>query len=133
MVYIDTNILLDIVFKRKNCDIAEVLFRTLFQKEEEACISASAVTDLFYIIRKETHDLRRTYELMGNIFKLVFVLPVTTDDVKAAFQRRWKDFEDCVQYKVAEHNGVKYIVTSNVKDYEETAVKVMKPEDYLEM
>lgn len=131
MVYIDTNILLDIVFERRDCDIAVAAFRKIFQNGENACISASAVTDLFYIIRKETHDLQQTYELMENIFKLVTVLSATSSDIDEAFKKRWKDFEDCLQYTIAKNNGIEYILTSNVKDFEEAGIKVMKPKEYL--
>lgn len=97
---IDTNIILDMVLKRENCDTCMELFRKIRAFGIEAYITASSVTDLFYIIRKETHDTIQTYTIMENIFKLTAILSVTENDIRDAFQERWKDFEDCVQYRL---------------------------------
>lgn len=58
---IDTNVILDMVFKRSGCDISMELFRKVKETGASAYITASSVTDIFYIIRKETHDTGRTY------------------------------------------------------------------------
>ena len=63
---IDTNVLLDMVLKRNGYDISVKLFRKIREQGILACITASSVTDLFYIIRKETHDAERTYVIMEN-------------------------------------------------------------------
>ena len=63
------------------------LFRKIREQEVLACITASSVTDLFYIIRKETHDTERTYVIMENIFCLVTVLSNTYDIPQNIIQR----------------------------------------------
>lgn len=97
----------------------------------DACITASSVTDLFYIIRKETHDIGHTYEVMENVFKLVFVLSVTEKEIQNAFFQKWKDFEDCVQYMTAKNNGADYIITVNVKDYADAELPVRTPSAWI--
>lgn len=82
---IDTNILLDIAFKRANCEKVKKLFLLIQEKDAIAVITASAVTNLFYIIRKSTHDVDKTYTVMENIFKLVNILSVTDKDIQIAF------------------------------------------------
>ena len=82
---IDTNILLDMVFKWPNCEKVKKLFSLILEKDVLAVITASAVTDLFYIIRKLTHDIDKTYNIMENIFKLVSILSVTDKDIETAF------------------------------------------------
>ncbi len=74
---IDTNVLLDMILGRNGYDISMQLFRKIREKRVSAYITASSVTDLFYIIRKEMHDTERTYTVMENVFKLVMVLSVT--------------------------------------------------------
>lgn len=129
---IDTNVILDMVFQRGGYDNAMKLFRKIRENKYSACITASSVTDLFYIIRKETHDTERTYVIMENIFKLATVLSVTEKDVKDAFGRKWKDFEDCVQYMTGKNNGVDYIITANRKDYAEVSLPVRTPAAWIE-
>lgn len=130
---IDTNVILDMVFKRQNYNVGIELFRKIRSSGMDACITASSVTDLFYIIRKETHDTQQTYEIIENIFKLVAILSVTEKDIHDAFRKKWKDFEDCVQYMTGKNSMVDYIVTCNQKDYEEDLLPVLTPEACIKM
>lgn len=70
---IDTNVILDMVFRRNVCDDSMKLFRKSRDNGDRVYITASSVTDIFYIIRKEVHDMEQTYVIMENIFKLVSV------------------------------------------------------------
>lgn len=60
-------------------------FKVIRESNSRAFVSASAVTDLFYIIRRETHDTAKTYGIMENIFKLIKVVSVTERDIYTAF------------------------------------------------
>lgn len=130
---IDTNVILNMVFKRCGFDDAVQLFRKIKESNNNAFITASTVTDLFYIIRKEMHDTDKTYVVMENIFKLVGILAVTEEDIHLAFEQKWKDFEDCVQYTTAKNNRMDYIVTGNHKDYEDSSLAVLSPKDCIEL
>ena len=131
---IDTNILLNLIFKRNGFDVASDLFKGIFEHGYTGYITASAVTDLFYIIHRNFRDTEKTYQSMEYIFKLVNVLGVMPDDIKEAFQNGWKDFEDCVQYTTAKNNNIDYIVTANIKDYsEDSANIVITPEQCIDI
>ena len=128
---IDTNVILDMVFQRNGCDNSMELFREIRNNGDSAYITASSVTDLFYIIRKEVHNMEQTYDIMENIFKLVSVLSVTEKEIQDAFKLRWKDFEDCVQYMTGKNNAVDYIITVNKKDYADAKLPVQTPSDWI--
>ena len=129
---IDTNVILDMVLKRSGYDISMELFRKVRETGAGAYITASSVTDIFYIIRKETHDISRTYVIMENIFQLVSVLSVTEKDIRDAFGQKWKDFEDCVQYMTGKNSNIDYIITVNGKDYADAMLPVMTPAVWIE-
>ena len=129
---IDTNVILDMVLKRSGYDISMELFRKVRETRAGAYITASSVTDIFYIIRKETHDISRTYVIMENIFQLVSVLSVTEKDIRDAFGQKWKDFEDCVQYMTGKNSNMDYIITVNGKDYADAMLPVMTPAVWIE-
>ena len=129
---IDTNVILDMVLKRSGYDISMELFRKVRETGAGAYITASSVTDIFYIIRKETHDISRTYVIMENIFQLVSVLSVTEKDIRDAFGKKWKDFEDCVQYMTGKNSNMDYIITVNGKDYADAMLPVMTPAVWIE-
>lgn len=129
---IDTNVILDMVFHRKGCDDSMKLFRKIKDYGYVAYITASSVTDLFYITRKVLHDTGQTYAVMENIFKLVTVLSVTEKDIMDAFGRKWKDFEDCVQYMTGKNSGADFIITVNRGDFEDVLLPVRTPAEWLE-
>jgi len=54
-------------------------------------------------------------------------------DIKEAFGKKWKDFEDCVQYTTGENNRMDYIITVNHKDYENAMLPVITPTAWIEM
>lgn len=128
---IDTNVILDMVFHRNGCDNSMKLFRKIRENGDSAYITASSVTDLFYIIRKELHDTGQTYVIMENIFKLVAVLSVTEKDIQDAFGQKWKDFEDCVQYMTGKNNAVDHIITVNEKDHADAELPVQTPSAWI--
>lgn len=125
--------ILDMVFKRNGYDIVMELFRKAKNSKFTAYITASSVTDLFYVIRKETHNINQTYIIMKNIFRLVVILSVTEQDIQEAFKQQWKDFEDCVQYITGKNNKMDYIITSNNKDYVDDLVPVLAPTAWIKM
>lgn len=129
---IDTNIILDIVFGRKGYEVSLELFRIIERKGFRAYITASAVTDLYYIIRKETHDTEQAYQILEHIFKLVAVLSVSANDIQDAFQKKWKDFEDCVQITAAENNRLDCVITGNQKDFIKSLLPVWSPQECID-
>ena len=128
---IDTNIFLDVALNRPGSVEARQLFLKMEEEGDSAFLTASAVTDLFYIIHKKLHDVSKTYMVMGKILSVVNVLLVNEDDIMTAFHAGWKDFEDCVQFVVALHQRMDYIITRNAKDFEDNSIPVISPEEYL--
>lgn len=119
------------IFNRNGCETSIKLFKKSKQGSDCAYITAS--TDLFYIIRKETHDTKQTYCILENIFKLTKILSVSEEDIQDAFKEKWKDFEDCVQYTVVQNNEIEYIITGNTKDYTNASLPVITPQEYLKL
>lgn len=130
---IDTNIILDVVLNRAGCNNALRLFQTAQTMGDCAYITASSVTDLFFIIHKSTHSKDATYKALHYILSLVRVLPVAEQDILDAISREWRDFEDCVQYTTALRNGIDLIVTNNISDFKEFGVPAVPPEEYVRL
>ena len=128
---IDTNIFLDVALNRPGSVEVKQLFLKMEKEGASAFLTASAATDLFYIIRKKLHDVNETYKAMGRILQVVNILLVNEDGIMTAFRAGWRDFEDCVQFVVALHQRMDYIITRNAKDFEDNAIPVISPEEYL--
>lgn len=130
----DTNIVLDVLMDRD--PFAESSSRVLYMCEEqkaEGFVSASAVTDIFYLVRKHTHSVKQAYFAIGRLLSIVKAASVTHDDVLTAFQRQAKDFEDSLVAVCAESASCDYIVTRNKRDFAEFGVRALTPEEFLEV
>ena len=94
-------------------------------------MSASAVTDMFYILRKALGSAQRAQEQIEHLSQLVSFADVQGMDIHTALMRGMPDFEDAVADAVAERNGASYILTRNIKDFAGSAAPAILPADFL--
>ena len=130
---IDTNVILDVLFNREpfNSDACEILKLSALS-ELELFVSASAITDIYYIVRKELKDSEKSRDAIKRILEIVNIAGVSSAEISNALSLAWKDFEDSVQYSVAYLQGMDGIVTRNPRDYEGSRVKIYEPQDALQ-
>ena len=130
---LDTNVVLDYLGINDGFeDDAETLIEYAAVGDLIELVSASAITDIYYTARKRFKDSKKAVRLIKDLREYIKTLPVTDDDIGRAIERDWKDFEDAVQYSVAESNNVDYIITRNKKDFEEHDIPIMTPREFLE-
>ena len=129
---IDTNILLDVMIHRDPFyNNSKAVLKLCENRNVNGFISASAVTDLFYITRRAFGSVEDTYRIISSILNIVKVLTVTNDDVISAFQVKAKDFEDCLMATCARSNKCDGIVTRNKKDFLLFGITLYSPEELL--
>ena len=126
---IDTNVILDVLLQREPFYTeSKKVLRLCEQKKILGFISASAITDIFYITRKATGNVEETYKVINFIMDIVSVLTVTNDDVNHALQIRAQDFEDCLLAVCAKSNKCDAIVTRNPKDFDSFDIPILSPQ-----
>jgi len=131
-VLIDTNVALDVLLKREPYYEKSAGVLVLSEKREiDAYISASAVTDIYYITRKALKDKRSTIDLLRKLVNVVNVAAVTSDNVRHALELEWDDFEDSVQYMAGENLLVEYVITRNTRNFERGSISAVTPEEFL--
>ena len=131
---IDTNILLDVLIQRDGFyDNSKAVLDKCEDRTVQGFVSASAVTDIFYITRKALGSTEDTYKIISSILNIVRILTVTNEDVLTAFQVKAKDFEDCLMATCAKSNKCDCIVTRNKKDFLTFGVTLYSPEEFLQL
>lgn len=128
----DTNIIIDVLLER--VPFVEDSYKVLTFCEErkiDGFVSASSITDLYYLVKKYTHSTALAYEAIGKVLEIVKVCSVTNNDVLIAFQKKAKDFEDCLVATCAKSIQCDYIVTRNKKDFEEFDIPALTPSEFL--
>lgn len=129
---IDTNVILDILGKREPFfQDSYAALQKAVKEETECLVSVSAVTDIFYLLRKSLHSAERAKEQLEQLSQLVTFADVQGMDVQTALMRKMPDFEDAVVDAVAERNGSGYILTRNVKFFSESIIPAITPTDFL--
>ena len=127
-ILIDTNVILDILQKREPffADSYRAL-RKAIESDVECLISATAATDIFYMLRKAFGSAKQAREQLAQI---VTFADVQGMDIHTALMRDMPDFEDAVVDAVAERNGASYILTRNIKDFAGSVVPALLPVDF---
>jgi predicted nucleic acid-binding protein len=129
---IDTNVVLDVLLNRAPFSAnSKAIFDLAEEKRITGYISASSVTDIFYIANKEFKDSERVYQTIEILDALFLIVPVSKSTVTDALALRWKDFEDAVQFTVAKENDIAYIITRNETDFETSDIPCMSPTDFI--
>ena len=129
----DTNVIIDVLLEREPFE--EDSYKILSLCEEHRIngfVSASSITDIFYLVRKYTHSTQLAYKAIGKLLEIVKVCSVTNNDVLTAFQKKAKDFEDCLVATCAKSIHCDYIITRNKKDFEEFDISILTPTEFLQ-
>lgn len=126
-LFLDTNVLIDFILERLLFyQPAAMIVSLAAERKIDICVSAlSVVTANFICIERCKMPLdvyRRKVDFLRNFIE---VCSVDSSDINSSYEANWKDFEDGVQYFSAIRSGVDYLVTRNVKDFEENDLKVI--------
>jgi predicted nucleic acid-binding protein len=129
---LDTNIVLDALAAREPFrEEAEKIFLLAARGAFEACITASSLTDIYYIARKTLSETEARAALQG-LMSLFAVLPVTGEDCEEALQLPITDYEDALLQVCASHAGVDGIVTRDTAFLNaSTPVATFSPKEFL--
>ena len=133
-VLIDTNVILDVLLKRSPFYEAAIeVLKLSVRGDIQEFVSASAITDIYYIAYKNMRDKAVVRELLKKLLLIVSVAGVSEEEIQKALELGWKDFEDSVQYSVALLNEMNGLITRNVKDYSSSEIQVWEPNQFLEL
>jgi predicted nucleic acid-binding protein len=132
-VLIDSNVALNKLLKQPDFYAGSNAIFTLAEKEQiTGYISASAITDIYYIARKSLGkaSARENIKKMLQVFQPA---TVTGNDIFIALDLEWGDFEDSVQYVVGSGLSVDYIITRNTQDFSSSSIPAVTPEQFLNL
>ena len=132
-VLIDTNVIVDVLLRREPLfEDSELVLLASDYNYINGYVSASAITDIFYVISKFFGDKSKARDLIKNsLIGTISIATVDSDTITEALDASWDDFEDCVQYVTGERISADYIVTRNTKDFTRGTIKAITPKELL--
>lgn len=132
-ILLDTNVIIDALLARKPfAECADAILRLAKRDDIRMFVSASSITDVYYIVRRQVADAISAWQKLNDLLQILDVAPVGGKEIHAAICDRWHDFEDAVQSECATSIGAKYIITRNAKDFCNSTVPAVTPQDFLQ-
>lgn len=130
-VFIDSDIILDLLAKREPHYIYSSRLFTLIDKKEIVAFTSPLIfANLHYLLRKLTSNASALKSLR-KLKALIKVLPIDEKVIEQALNSEFSDFEDAIQYFTAVNNGITLLLTRNKKDYKKSKISVLTAEEFL--
>ncbi len=129
-VFLDTNIVIDLLDKREPFYIDAVkLFTLAYQKKITLFVSPMTYATASYLLRK--HGKEGMRKLLNNFRQLSQITTADERVVDAALASSFDDYEDALQYYSALTRNADVIVTRNKKDFTSASIPVLSPAELL--
>jgi predicted nucleic-acid-binding protein len=130
---IDTNVVLDYAEKREGFfETAEKVFLQMWQGAFVGFVSASAVTDIYFFLKKRYKDTKIAMSLLKMLLDALDVLAVSRETIDTAIESDMADFEDAVQAIAAQDFGIGIVVTRDKAGFRNSGLRGYSPEEFLE-
>lgn len=130
-LFIDTNIVLDLLAKRPDYASAAKLFTLADQGKLELSVSSLTFANTHYILVKH-EGKEKTLKILRDLELIVTIIDLSGKIVRLALNDKdFKDFEDGLQYYSALENGMEVIITRNQKDFKHSKLPVMNADQFL--
>lgn len=87
---------------------------------------------MWYVLRKSSDaERRKGLKAVCSIFNVV---SASQNEIFEAIENdSFKDFEDCLQDKCAKEAGADYIITCNIRDFANSEIPAITPEEFLKL
>jgi predicted nucleic acid-binding protein len=129
--FIDTDVILDLMIAREPYALdAARIFLLSEKKEISICTSGLVFSNAYYILQK-LGPHKKVVEKLTQLSRLVEIIGLSKLAVMQALESEFSDFDDALQHYAALSENVKIIITRNTKDYKNSEIAVLTPDQYL--
>ena len=130
-IFVDTDVIFDLLAKREPFYKYSAKLLTHADKQElTICVSSLCFGNLNYILSKQKSAIEAR-KILSRFKVLVKVLPVDDKVIELALNSDFGDFEDAIQYYCAIENGIKVLITRNLKDFKHARIPVLTAEEFV--
>lgn len=131
-ILIDTDVILDFFFDREPfSENAAKILSLCESKEIMGFVTPVIISNTYYLLR-QTAKHEKVIEKLKLLVSITDILVIDKDSILQALNSDFKDFEDALQNYSAELNKeIDIIITRNTKDYKNSTLGIMTPDNYL--
>lgn len=130
-LFLDTNVVLDLLGERELFYDATAKIATLADKGKVILsVSALSYSTVYYLLSK-FEDKEVVKEKLRKFKVIAETSDLTDKIIDKGLSSKFTDFEDALQYYCAIKMDCNILITRNEKDFKESAIPVMTPDEYL--
>lgn len=131
-VFLDTNILMDVVENREHAPEANLLLDLGLRGFIHVCVAPITYTTMSFLLRRIGKE--RIHEILHQLSEGIEVLPMDAAQFLQAMSfGPVRDFEDMMQYQCALAGGCDVIITNDRKGFEEySTLPIMTAAEFLQ-
>jgi predicted nucleic acid-binding protein len=131
-IFLDTNILVDIVANRLPFSKNAILIFDYCQRHKIRMYSSSHSIATMHYIAKRVVDEKELRSIIEDLLDTISIIAVTESILKKSLKSSHKDFEDAIQITTAQSiNTMDCIVTRDLKDFKFSEINVFTPDEFL--
>jgi predicted nucleic acid-binding protein len=132
-ILIDTNVILDVLETRQpHFECSRKAYNFALQKNI-GYISVAQTRDIAYFLAKITKSEQKAKDVVKDLVSSFNLLDILVIDAKNALDSKITDYEDALLAFCAARSGINYIITRNIRDFENSPVPAVSPKDFLEV
>ena len=129
-VFVDTNILLDVLLNREEFNQhAVAVWKACETKKINGVVSAVSINNIYYVCAKHL-GRQKALEAIRLILAVFKVVALDEKILRLAADSPGKDFEDAIQLYSALEAGAFCIVTRNARDFPSGVIRLLSPDEF---
>lgn len=130
-LFLDSDVLLDWLLKSEPfSSFTQTLINESIGNDFKINTSTLVIANINFVLSKHTNIVSARYHLK-KLVKLITILPFESDIMDLALASTFHDFEDSIQFFIAEKFKCDAIITRNIKDYKKSTIPVLTAEQFL--
>ena len=131
-ILIDTDVILDFFFDRQPfAENASKIFSLCESKKITGFVTPVIISNVYYLLRQSAKH-EKVIEKLKLLVSITEIAVMDKEVVTQALNSDFKDFEDALQNYSAEiHKEIDLIITRNTKDFKNSKLAVMSPDNYM--
>jgi len=133
-VFIDANVLIDIVVEREAFYKSAFNFISLcLERNIEMVTNSVCIANTYYIGYKLIRDKDVLHKKLENLTDICPIVLMDHNQVKSTLRNSYSDFEDALHNTCAIVANCSHIVTRDKSGFSHSAMNIMTPKEYLNL
>lgn len=130
----DTNVIIDALSGRTGDNKkTRDLLRRVLTKDIKGYLVSKQITDIYYVLRRYIPDDSERRKVISVLLDVFEILPLIKGELTYSLSLPFNDYEDAIIYETAKINCVNAIVTNNMKDFSNSKILIMSPNELWEI